>query len=513
MEHWSPRNSYSGKADAQEEDVGKPPLLRLPAGLIALICKNTFKNDLKSLRRVCHKLDESARPYLFDTFIIAWDPDVIRAADEFFGHSSLSSYCQTLVFDVQCFKDLTRVQYIEHLVQQLASDFKERDEISPIPWGMVMTLDQFDWFHDPGSTPDREQLVEQFGKHVLQGYAAYQNKRHEQEKMLNHHWSSHLALILRRCSSIHRIEMQTAWRLYGQAEVKHDSLETLLPCYPCSGMVGRHWHSLYLRPALTVFHNFTSCPMVSDLLHAIHESRQRVTHLEFQYGCVISDDSPGRKDYETRWPIAESIFKDLKNINVFSLATNVIPRAHQNELIEDMVLPALKFAQSLETFQFRAGTGVVFQNADPPRRTLLRAFPDYLLPRLTCIRLVDLQVTPTELFGFIARQTLLKSLMLQAIDIPDPSRSDGLRNWMVLFGHFRRHLALTNFSIEAPLRIVDGQSISVICGDTDWTETKYRFEEYVLRKTDRVRLRNGLTAWYFELFPADSDRFGIRNVW
>ncbi|KAL8947658.1 MAG: hypothetical protein Q9222_006078 [Ikaeria aurantiellina] len=458
-------------------------LFSLPPELIAHLINCLPKSELKRLRLVCRVLDEIACQYLFDRFVIAWDQENLKVAEEFFARSNLSRHCKKLVLDVQEFPSLNEYRYTETLIRQLANDFRARKvdrNAHPIPKPLRTRLDNLKWFEDPGTLRGRDKLLQGFRKRFTKGYRLYLEKRYQQGIYVKYHWTQQLwcrflAEIFRKCPSLCRVEIQTFWEPYPQ--LIGDSVDSLLPTYPSSGMVARKWHPFYVRPRAPAFVEHVCGPLVSDLFTALHEVGHRLSHLELGYGCVATTDMSVYNNVNTRILIAESVVQNLTSLTLHLLHRSAFPA--QLEPPEDNLLPALEAAQKLRYLKLWLSGGKAYREYDPRRPDLRPGLLICVFPRLMHLDLAGFSVAMDDLSVFLRRQKALRTLALVAIDLQAEDGHDETGSFSQLAIPPGSFPFLTTVSLKAPFRLCDDGTVLRVFSDFEWAVIKDEFQRCV----------------------------------
>ncbi|KAI4247360.1 MAG: hypothetical protein L6R42_009650, partial [Xanthoria sp. 1 TBL-2021] len=153
-------------------------LSNMPTEMVSEVCSSLHKEDLKSLRLSCYRLDEITQPILFDKVVVTSMDDNAGLFECVVGNPHLAQHVKTLVFDFPRFQDVNAAYYIQYLMQQVEHDV---DCHLQTPEPLKKKLEDVNWFKDPGSTSGREIALAVFKQDLTHGYETYIAMRNKQE--------------------------------------------------------------------------------------------------------------------------------------------------------------------------------------------------------------------------------------------------------------------------------------------------------------------------------------------
>ncbi len=251
-------------------------LLVMPTEIHNEVFTYLHKENLKTLRLVCHCLDEITRRFLFDRVIIT---SIINNAGLFecvVNNPNLAQHVKTLVFDIPQFRVVNPAYYLQYLMRQMRADVVKhlpwfpkleladdvmkrvqelKQRLNPgdkgfalihAPEVLLKNLEKAKFFKDPGRTRDRVAVLATFKQNLAGCYDIYVAMQTEREKAIHTSLPRFVTDAFTKCVNVRQVEVQTEWQAYEQPI--DDRLESLLPIFPSSGAVARQYHHLLLRP-------------------------------------------------------------------------------------------------------------------------------------------------------------------------------------------------------------------------------------------------------------------------
>ncbi|KAL9015113.1 MAG: hypothetical protein Q9180_008902, partial [Flavoplaca navasiana] len=224
-----------------------PSLLTLPTEIVSEVYSYLHKEDLKSVRLSCHRLDEITRPILFDKVVITSIGNNAGLFDCVIGNPQLAQYVKTLVVDVVRFRGFSAAYYIKHLIRQLEHDVARHlpaFALTPPAAVLLEKLRNAKWFQNRTRTRERTKALAVFD--LDRSFDTYIAVRNSQKNCVGPSLSRCVAMALSKCVNIQELEVQTEWLPYDRPV--DATLESLLPRFSSSGIVARHHNPLLLRP-------------------------------------------------------------------------------------------------------------------------------------------------------------------------------------------------------------------------------------------------------------------------
>ncbi|KAI4102768.1 MAG: hypothetical protein LQ339_004507 [Xanthoria mediterranea] len=415
-------------------------LSTIPTEIVLEVLSNLHKEDLKSLRLSCHRLDEITQPLLFDKVVVTSVDDNAGLFEYVVDNPKLSQHVKTLVFDFPHFHDVNAAYYIQDLMQQVEEDVARHLQI---PESLKQQLEGVNWFKDPGQTKGREKVLAVFKQDLKHGYETYIAMRNKQRQCVDTTLPRCVAVAFAKCVNVQQMEVQTEWQVYHQPI--DDTLGSLLPRFLSSGFVARHCNPLFLRPS----HPMQGSPGHKQLLLQLFGSTNRVTQLKLGKGFVIPMDG---------LDTAKSpCFQHLTNLTLWICTS--FPTAAP--FLVDCLAPALRKARKLKHLHFGAGNCTKYDYRDTYRFWLFPLLQGCVWPDLVTLKLTGMGGSVEEFSTFFKSHKGLISLFLTSIDIlvddPLASERDELSvqvakevnhlAWII------RLMSLTEFAIEPPFRV------------------------------------------------------------
>ncbi|KAL8931753.1 MAG: hypothetical protein Q9211_006753 [Gyalolechia sp. 1 TL-2023] len=448
----------------------------LPIEIITQIITKLHKFELKTLRLTCHYFDEASLSLLFDRVIFSDQRPNLAPFRSVTSNPRLNTHVQTLVYDMQWFDDLKEAHYILGLYRQLKEDVSSR--IADLGSSILSSqleekLVACNYFADPGTTHDRERFLLPWNKYVRIGYQEYRKQWEGQNWCASQPF--YLVSELRNCSNIRRVEVRASWDFHYPP--LDDRLESLLPRYPSSGFVGRHWHPLYLRPKNPSQSTLHQRVVAEDIFNAVRVSGKHISHISFGDGCTIG---PEMHKYSQSMLIEMPIiFQPLTSLSL-DIAVDLPP---PSLYMTNCLSQALHTAQNLTHLTFRAKNYSAWRHKDGMRWWIYYIFHDCIFPKLTDLRLTGMAASAEEFLIIFRNQPLLQALHLESIDLLVQLQVTQ-EGWRYLLEHLRQ-VSLKEFSVTWPLRISKNVSngwfgCPEICETHQWSWVKDTIERYVL---------------------------------
>ncbi|KAI4267004.1 MAG: hypothetical protein L6R38_008447 [Xanthoria sp. 2 TBL-2021] len=416
-------------------------LSNMPTEIVSEVCSSLHKEDLKSLRLSCHRLDEITQSILFDKVVVTSMDDNAGLFECVVDNPHLAQHVKTLVFDFPRFQDVNAAYYIQYLVQQVEHDVACHLQ-TPEP--LKKKLEDLNWFKDPGSTSGREIALAVFKQDLTHGYETYIAMRNKQEQCIDTSLPQCVAVAFTKCVNVQQMEVQTEWQVYHQPI--DDTLESLLPRFLSSGFVARRYNPLFLRPSLPM----QESPSHEQLLSQLFESTNRVTQFKLGKGFVIPMDGLDSAK--------SPCFQHLTNLTLWT-STSFPATA---PFLVDCLAPALRNARKLKHLQLGACNSTKYEHRNTYRLRLFPLLQGCVWPDLVTLKLTGIAASVKEFLTLFKSHKGLTSLFLTSMDIiVDDPRASGREEYVAkmnrdlvhLVWNMRRLMSLTEFSIEPPFRM------------------------------------------------------------
>lgn len=415
-------------------------LSTIPTEIVLEVFSNLHKEDLKSLRLSCHRLDELTQALLFDKIVITSVDDNAGLFEYVVDNPQLSQHVKTLVFDFPQFHDVNAAYYIHYLMQQVEQDVARHLQI---PESLKEKLESVDWFKDPGQTKGREIALAVFKQDLTHGYETYNAMRNKQRQCVDTTLPQCVAVAFAKCVNVQQMEVQTEWQVYHQPI--DDTLGSLLPRFLSSGSVARHYQPLFLRPS----HPMQGSPGHKRLLLQLFGSTNRVTQLKLGKGFVIP---MGGLD-----TAKSPCFQHLTNLTLWictSFSTTV-------PFLVNRLAPALRNAHKLKHLQLGASNCTKYAYRSTYRLRLFPLLQGCAWPDLVSLKLAGMGGSVKEFSTFFKSHKGLTSLSLASINIVvDDSLTSGSEGRRAQaaeeskrFAGTMHLMSLTEFAIEPPFRM------------------------------------------------------------
>ncbi|KAL8903931.1 MAG: hypothetical protein Q9171_007225 [Xanthocarpia ochracea] len=483
------------------------------------------KNNLKTLRLVCHRLDEITRRFLFDRVIIT---SIINNAGLFecvVNNPNLAQHVKTLVFDIPQFRDVNPAYYLQYFMQQvqddvnkhlpgcalleLAEDVSKRvqelkQRLNPgdkgfalihAPEVLLENLEKARFFRDPGRTRDRVAVLAAFKQDLAGCYDIYVNMRTQRQEIIDTLLPRCVTDAFTECVNVRQVEVQTEWQAYQQPI--DDNLESLLPIFPSSGAAARHYHPLLLRPNPPVQDDFSHRQFLLRLFDAIGCANNQVTHIKFGKGFIAP--MSGLETVDTLPHNIANSFQHLTSLTLW-MSTYRLGSAH---FLADCLGPALRNVANLKHLEIGACNTTKYEHIDMYRLRLFPLLQGCVWPELRTLVLKGMVGSVKEFLTLFKSHKDLRSLCLSSITIrvgsqPPSTCKDGRamisEDLMHLFWNMGRLMSLTELSIKFPFKTQTDK--------TEWGPSVREFlafkrvwENFILHP-DRLNLENPKPGMY-----------------
>ncbi|KAL8848595.1 MAG: hypothetical protein Q9221_006369 [Calogaya cf. arnoldii] len=450
-----------------QETHAATSLSTMPTEIISGVYSNLNKQDLKSVRLTCHRLDEITQPVLFDKVIVTSMNDNAGLFECVINKPNLARHIKTLVFDVLRFWDLSAAYYVQHLMQQMERDVARHPKWLVPPGPLRKKLEKANWFKDPVRTHRREKVLALFIQDLAKDYETYNIRQNEQKECIDTSLPQCGAIAFAKCGNIQRMEVQTEWQAYDQQI--DNTLMSLLPRFLSSGNVARHYNPVLLRPTLPTRRN------QEQFLLQLLESASQVTKLKVGKGFI--GPRGGLETFRTLF------FQHLTNLDLWTSNADPPPFS------VDYLALALQTAHSLQHLHIEASNTTVHEHIGTHRHRLFPLLQGCVWPQLVSLKLSGMAASAEEFLTLFGSNKGLQSLCLNSIDLrvyPDFSNGDRKgfsesgKAMPKLFRGMRRLMSLTEFSIEPPFRAqIDSYKWATVRQE-DFPEFKRKWEQVVL---------------------------------
>ncbi|KAL8776836.1 MAG: hypothetical protein Q9213_008116 [Squamulea squamosa] len=458
-------------------------LFAMPNEILNAVFASLHKEDVKSIRLLCHRFDDITLPILFDRVIVTSIVDNAGLFEYVINNPSMAQHVKTIVFDIPRFRDVNLAYYLQFLMLQTQQDVgrhlpdsaltqhpdvittfvKEARDIRQsgaqnfamihAPEALVKSLEKAHWFRDPGRSHARVAVLKVFKQDLARHHEAHVAMRNDQNKLINKSLPRCVADVFRKCVNIQHVEVQTEWQPHVQPI--NDRLESILPHFPSSGRVARYYPRLLLRPSHPVRGGVVHQQFLLQLFDTLAGYAHQVRHVTLGKGFVIPMEglhtvgAPGLPGH-----VADS-FGRLTTLTLW-LPSFSIPEALS---VVDYLGPALKNARNLKHLQVGASNITKYEHFDTYRLSIFPLFKDCVLPDLVTLGLDGMVGSAKELLTFFEGHKRLKSLSLTSIDLRvhapyagENTAAQISEDLMYLFSNIRCIMSLTKFSIEPPFR-------------------------------------------------------------
>lgn len=471
------------------------PITTFPPEVVTVISENLHKEDLKTVRFLCHYFEEVAIPLLYDKVIISDQEPNFAPFDCIIGNPRLSKHVKILVYDIQLFKHHRLENYLVHLFRQLNADLMSRlagFDKSTLPQPLRKELERVRYFQDTMTTRGRLLILLPWKIDVERGHRT--NRSHNTR--INYAQSSisirhRMTAAFNNCSGLQRVEIGASWTHYSQPI--GDDINSLLPKYYSSGLLARSWHPFWLRPKNPSQECRERSPLVEDVFDIIRDSGKQMTHLSIGKGCNIG---PELHVVPTSMFIdMPLVFKGLTSLSL-EVSKRDLPRSHNYTI--QCLRPALRTARGLKHLTFKASNYSLLGHVDTMRYPLYPLFQDLIFPALVSVHLSGVTGTVNRYLEFLRSQPLLQSLHLDSIDLLQHREQGNAGSCVVqptyescfyFIEGLRQIQALNYFSIVWPLRLYNnavGVGAEYYVPDKrDWPTIKALLERYVLHSGDQ----------------------------
>ena len=458
----------------------------LPTEIVTSIFSSLDKAEIKKLRLVCRYFNEVSLPLLFDRVIISSHEQDFSPFQNIVSNPGLIVHVKELTYDLQWFDDLNVARYILDLFTQLRGDIALRiSDSNGNPEGVPITkplseiLKARNHFNDPGTTHAREKLLRPWIQYVQEGFWAYRRQWNAQNKIVYGKTFPYLERALRMCPAIQHVNVRASWEF--QYQPLNDYLESLLPQYPSSGFLARHWHPLYLRPKSPdqlpdLYLSPKRLRLVEDVFSAIERSGSKLSRFSLGNGCTIRPNM--REGPRSVCEHMQLVFRNLTRLSL-DIAADTPP---MSSYIWDYLSPALSTAQSLKHLTFRVRNHSRWRHKDGIRWWLYDDLINCTFPGLEYLHLSGVVSSAEFFLSFFRKQPLLQSLHLDSIDLCQEAVDE---DWSYFLEGLRQ-LPLVDFSVGWPLKIQNVANAgfdnsTYVCTPDQWLKTKDMIESYVLR--------------------------------
>lgn len=467
-----------------------PSLSTLPTEIVSEVYSYLHKEDLKSVRLSCHRLDGITRPILFDKVVITSLGNNASLFDCVVDNPQLAQCVKTLVVDVLRFRGFSAAYYIKHFIRQLEHDVARHlpaFALTPPAAVLFKKLRKAKWFKNRWRTRDRTRALAVFD--LEHSYGTYIAVHDSQKGCVGSSLYRCVAMALSKCFNVQELEVQTEWLPYDRPV--DTTLESLLPRFSSSGIVARHHNPLLLRPMPPKEDDHSHRQFLLQLFEAVG----KVTTFKVGKGAVTLSDQ-----LDTLEPLG---FQHLANLIVW------IPAMFSPDVpipVNRLTL-ALQNARTLKRLNIGCSNTTSFEHVDMFRLRLLPLLQGCLWPQLVSLRLYGMVASARDLSSLFEGHKGIKSLSLGSMDLCVPSPlADGVevceakisRDLAHLFWNMRRLMNLTEFSLEPPFRAQISRLLWRPIGE-DFAGFKAKWEGFVL---DRGPLNPMLSV--YELDAKDS---------
>ncbi|KAL8684164.1 MAG: hypothetical protein Q9224_006556 [Gallowayella concinna] len=441
----------------------------MPTEIIMQVFATLRKSDLKSKRLVCHHFDAIIQPILFDKVVISNAHSNDGLFREVIDKPKLANHVKTLVLDVPRFRDIKLQYYMQHLVWQIANDIRARQ----LPSSLKLRLDLAKWFRDPGSTHEREKLLAVFGGDIVSGYERYMEHFRTQDSPTASSFDS-WPNCFQKCRNIQRLEVQTEWQAYSR-NISHKT-KSLLPVYPSSGFVARHWDPVFLRPMIPARCRWDSEPFLSLVFTTLSAAQKPVPDVVIGKGCVIRFCKVSDHSGES---MARSILTVFEHLTSLTFWMNIEKDLPQENRAVNYIAPALKSACKLRYLRLGAIHTSSYADRDMDHFNLLPLLQDCVWPDLVTLELFGTTAPADTYLKLLRHQKSLKSFTLGSSLV-----KWGFDSKAIAFNRFVEEIGssldLTAFSIESlwkPRSASDAWQGFFVAGGTkhEWSSSRDRY--------------------------------------
>ncbi|KAL8862830.1 MAG: hypothetical protein Q9178_000772 [Gyalolechia marmorata] len=442
------------------------------------------KEDLKILRCVCHRLDQTTSPFLFDKVIITSIINNVGLFECVVNNPNLAQHVKTLVFDIPQFRDVNAAYYFQYLMQQVQNDVDKhlpgmvlaepkedimkrvqdmKECVDPgqqgfplmhAPEVLLKDLEKAHFFRDPGRTRDRVAVLATFNQDLASCYDIYVNMRTKQQENIDTSLPRCVTDAFMKCVNVQQVEVQTEWQAYEQPI--DDRLESLLPIFPSSGAVARHYRPLLLRPIRPVHGDPSHKQFLLRLFDKIGCAQNQIVRIKLGKGFIIPMDGLDTVDTLPR-NVANS-FQHLASLTLW-MSTYHFKTARY---LVDWLGPALKNVPKLKHLEIGACNSTKYKSIDLYRLRLIPLLQGCVWPELRTLALTGMVGSVKEFLALFKSHKGLRSLCLSSITIRVDSHSpctskDGTasisKDLMHLFRNMGRLMNnLCELSIEFPFK-------------------------------------------------------------
>lgn len=444
----------------------------MPTEIIFEVYSNLHKEDLKSVRLSCHRLDKIALPILFDKVVITSIEDNAGLFEYVINNFQLAQHVETLTVDISRFRDVDAAYYMKYLIQQLEHDVARHLPtffLSPPAAVILKKLRKVKWFRDQRRTRDRVRALAVFG--LEHSYDTYMAVRDKQKGCVGTLLSRCVAMTLSKCANIQELEVQTEWLPYDRPI--GDTLGSLLPRFPSSGIVARHHNPLLLRPEPPV----EEIECHKQFLVQLFEMVNQVTRLKLGRGFVVLTDHL-------------NVIKPPHLQNLTSLTLWIpTPLSTDDSKSINRLTPALKHVRSLKQLHIGCSNTTTFGHLQMYRLPLLPLFQGCKWPQLVCLKLHGMVASAEDLLTLLKCHKSIRSLSLGSMDFHvDAPYANGTEacdakiseDLVHLFRNVRQLMNLTGLSLEPPFRAEVSKFQWRPIGE-DFGVFKAKWEGFVLR--------------------------------
>ena len=459
-------------------------LLNMPTEIHNKVFTYLHKEDLKILRCLCHRLDHTTSPFLFDKVVITSIIDNAVLFECVVNNPNLAQHVKTIVFDIPQFRDVNAAYYFQYLMQQMQNDVdkhlpgmalaKPQEDIMKMvqdmkectepgqqgfalihaPEVLLKDLEKARFFRDSGQTRDRVAVLATFNQDLASCYDIYVNMRTKRQEIIDTSLPRCMTDAFTKCVNVREVEVQTEWQAYEQPI--DDRLESLSPIFPSSGAVARHYHPLLLRPTRPVQGDFSHKQFLLRLFEKIGCAQNQIVHIKLGKGFIIPMDGLDIVD-----TLPRNIANSFLHLTSLTLWMSTYP-LRTARYLADCVEAALKNVPKLKHLAIGAYNTTKYEHMDMYRLRLFPLFQGCVWPELRTLALTGMVGSGKEFLSLFKSHRGLRSLCLSSITIRVDSHSpctskDGTasisKDLMHLFRNMGRLMKnLTELSIEFPFK-------------------------------------------------------------